>query len=387
MAREIQSFWRVIGAALVFFALVSLTPRPAQANEAQARIVSAGISLGQATARMELFGKAYGGDPPADQMADIGTNLANAAAEIEAAEALLQEPFRSNREFRGALDTVLRKIKGYENVKRYNYLQKANYIKDIWSTYRQGLMYTYYSGRQDSFQFNTNCDSLLLDVGFHCGRASIASAIQPPHRRSGARASTYQSGANSALRNAINSGLDIALDGRPPQPNPKKIACAFGAPDAWSALPNFQSDSPPQVYYGMCGNRSSTIPSIALNAGLHSVPFGYPVCSSSAGHNKPAACDFAGTWMTRWTKDRESGRNDVKMVLKRNGNFVEGEYYHQGTSSIRGTVNGKVFTGTYTQSSGTGTFTLTLDNCNSWGGTWKDAQGSGSGDWFGDRDS
>jgi hypothetical protein len=112
--------------------------------------------------------------------------------------------------------------------------------------------------------------------------------------------------------------------------------------------------------------------------------FDKPGCEYAAPH---PACGFAGTWMTRWTKASGSGRNDVKMVLRRNGNSVEGEYYYQGTSKVKGTVSGNVFTGTYTQSSGTGTFRLTLDGCNSWKGTWEDAKGSGSGAWYADRAS
>ncbi len=284
----------------VLCAIISLLLSSAQvwATSAQSHIVSAGINLGQASARMKLFGDAFGGTPPPDQITDIATNLANAKAHILAAESLLEQPFSTNIQFLDVLKEVVRKIDNYGNATRNaSHSHRAKYIESIWGMYRNVLAQTYYSGRQDSFQSNPNCDSTFLDVGYYCGRAAIASAITPPHRRSGARAAYYQSGANSSLRDAIQNGLEIALDGWPPQPNPKKICCAFGSPAEWSVIPDFQSDSATSLYAEACGDKGSKIPKIAERA---FVDCGgrpdLPSCSSSP-HPDQESCtkNFPGT--------------------------------------------------------------------------------------------
>jgi len=166
MAKEGNKFRVICRFFLVaFFLLIfSLAFTPdSLANEAQYRLCQAGISLGQAEARVELFGKAFKGAIPGNQLTDIAANLTNASSAISSAEGLFNEPFATERSAKGYSSQAISKISGYAtNTSGMSYSHKANYIKNIYGVYHNSLQYTFVSSRPDAFQWNPNCDSLTF---------------------------------------------------------------------------------------------------------------------------------------------------------------------------------------------------------------------------------
>ena len=79
---------------------------------AKRHICDFAVNLGQAAARELLFGKAYQGEPPANQLAAITAHMTNAAAHLKAAEKLLEPPFSNERPL-SVLAQVTSKLDGY----------------------------------------------------------------------------------------------------------------------------------------------------------------------------------------------------------------------------------------------------------------------------------
>jgi len=236
MTVESKRFQDIIGLCILPFLLFTLIfafSSQSYANEAQYRLCQAGISLGQAEARVELFGKAFKGAIPGNQLTAIASNLTNASSAISSAEALFNTPFSTERSAKGYGSQAISKISGYAtNTSGMSYSHKANYIKNIYEVYHNSLQYTFVSSRPDAFQWNPNCDSLTLKACYHFGRASLASAV------GGRYARTYENAAVGSMNHTIVDGLAIAMDPghKPFDGHAKKICCSFGSPGAWSPL-------------------------------------------------------------------------------------------------------------------------------------------------------
>jgi hypothetical protein len=95
-------------------------------------------------------------------------------------------------------------------------------------------------------------------------------------------------------------------------------------------------------------------------------------------------CNCAGTWNTGWTG--QSNSQNISMVLQQSGNTVAGTYDYD-SGRIEGTIEGNLLTGTWTQSSTSGTFQFQLaDDCNSFHGSWRfGSSGGWEGNWVGTR--
>ena len=95
-------------------------------------------------------------------------------------------------------------------------------------------------------------------------------------------------------------------------------------------------------------------------------------------------CNWEGTWNTGWTG--QSNSQNVIMVLHQSGDAVTGTYEHD-MGRIEGTVSGNVLTGTWTQSSTSGTIQFQLaDDCDSFDGSWRfSTSGGWDGNWVGTR--
>jgi hypothetical protein len=103
---------------------------------------------------------------------------------------------------------------------------------------------------------------------------------------------------------------------------------------------------------------------------------------SGTGIAGPAAppANFGGQWTTT------SSGVSYALTITQNGASVTGTYPHY-TGTITGTVNGNVLTGSWTDVSGTGTFTLTLSaDGTRFAGTWvRTSAPGGAGTWDGIR--
>jgi len=103
--------------------------------------------------------------------------------------------------------------------------------------------------------------------------------------------------------------------------------------------------------------------------------------TNESNANLSGCKSFGGTW--------DGGSYGI-MTLTQDGKRVSGTYEWKGTNYIRGTVRGRVLTGTYSQPTypedrykkGNIKFTLAADG-NSWSGTWTDKDGNNAGTWSG----
>ncbi len=272
------------GSSLCFNTLLL---QDAIANEAQFHIVNAGINLGQAAARESVFGEILRDGIPATQVEAIAINMANATAEMIAAENLFQEPFATVRSRNGILVGLTSRIAVQPTIPRpANPKHMERMINGIFHSYGEGLGETYSGSKPDSFQKKPTCDSLFLTVGYYCGFATIVSTVTAPNRRTGFRADARQSDANNQIRSAANLGLRIALDGVA-HSEPHKIACSFGEPGLWDALAlqKLQPNSPPPVYEGLC----PAVARIAKSAGVGSYDPKYARSPSTHSSRKKAS--------------------------------------------------------------------------------------------------
>jgi hypothetical protein len=234
--------------------LLLLLASPARANAIQEQILNAGINLGWAEATLELRGD----EDPADAQF-IAEALTRAAQHVEAAANSFLEPYQTERSRRGTDQRVLDLIDSYfEQAPRLSIRQKAARVQQIWSTYRQSFQTIWDS--EQGYQYYPNCDLFMLDVGYHFGRAHIAAGV------GGNLARTYQQGANGGMRQAMEGGLEVAVDGYDygPRTNTPKACCCFGVEASWRELPVFQWNSPFELY-------SANLPvlqRIALDAGV-----------------------------------------------------------------------------------------------------------------------
>lgn len=231
----------------IFAGWVAILARDARHPvSARQQLCQLAISLGQASAREQLFGKVLGETLPADQVSAIATHMSDAAAALEAAEAGFQPPFSQQRPT-DSIRHLLTSMEGYMEWREgRSWEHRHREIDNLFGQYRRTLEVTFVSSRPDATRYQPNCDSNTLKACFHLGRASVAAAIPASDRRA-ARANAVQSDANGNMATAIREGQDLAID-NPPDPNVRKVCCSFGAPEAWAAVPTLQPTSPVSTY-------------------------------------------------------------------------------------------------------------------------------------------
>lgn len=245
-SREPHSVFRTIVIAVL---LLACPCGDLLANDAQARICRAAINFGQAEARTYLFGRAFQGSIPGDQLAFISTNLGNASAEIAAAEALFGRPFSTEPSRMQAVARLIADINGFTaTAAGLSYSHQAAKIQNLAGRYLSTLQSTFVSSRPDAFQYNSTCDSLLFNACYFYGKATIASAFDDD------RSHFFESGAMSTFRTSIRDGLAIAMDGAGhtlPDGHARKICCTFGSPAAWEAMSPLQTGNSMETYATM----------------------------------------------------------------------------------------------------------------------------------------
>ncbi len=307
--------------------LVLVFSPSAWANKAQRHICKAGLNIGQAEARVYLFGRNFTGPIPGEQITAIATNLANASAEIVAAEALFGEPFATERARKGSAAKVGREIDRYAaHTSGWSYQHRASYIRSIAEMYRSSLGITFVSSRPDAFQKNENCDSILFNLCYHYGRATIGSSFDPGWE--------YR-GSAGLIPQIIRDGLAVAMDPghRPFDGHHKKICCTFGSPAAWSSFPSFRGTSPPSLYaandsylLGIIGNATSLDPVCGSGDKY--------VCPSSRLHGSGGK--FAGTWECKIAQS---------LLSESKGTYLTTEYtltITQTGSKVRGDIGVRI---------------------------------------------
>lgn len=252
------SFSLILISLALFF--LPLSPKIASASECQFHILNVGINLGWAQATLELRG-----DQNPRDASRISDSLNRTIEHIRAAATLFRMPYRTERIRKEVDQRVIDKINRYfQLAAQLSIRQKVSHVRQIWSMYRQSFQTTFQSPTS-GYHYYPNCDFFILDVGYHFGRAHIAAGVVNNNR-----ARTYQTGANGSMRSAIQSGLKIAVDGYEygTQSNARKACCCFGKEAFWRELPNFQWNSPVELYSGTLPR----IQRIVLDAGVRPEP-------------------------------------------------------------------------------------------------------------------
>ena len=218
-----------------------------QANEVQWRVCRAALGIGQAEARVALFGRLLDGQIPADQEAGIAANVSNSAEEIRAAMELIEEPFRTEwLRSPAGINNLLNDLDLFTGrTAKWNYSQKAGHLHGLMGRLRSIFSMTFMTGRGDALRSEGNCDRFIIDTCYNFGKASIAAFIDD------SQASGYRGAALGSMRMAIGEGLGIAMDAGGHlgfDGFRKKECCTFGTPADWAAFQNFPPSSPGSVY-------------------------------------------------------------------------------------------------------------------------------------------
>ncbi len=196
---------------LLFVVLIGLT-LSLRANQAQHSLLNAGISLGRATAAMELLA------PTAATQSYTQGALNEAAEHIQKADTLLaRDNLSSLQPDMYDLDGLAPELE--ETAARLGDRlaeQILSRIEAVQTKLHQILSKTY--DASGGLQYGPTCDAYFFQVGYYFSRAHIASFI--------GEVSTRDS-AHSSMNQAVRGGLQAVFE----------FQCGFGSEDSWNALP------------------------------------------------------------------------------------------------------------------------------------------------------
>lgn len=181
-----------------------LLPTPAHANEMQRIILDAGLNLGLWQAQVAIF------DTPVGDPSQIG--YANGAfAAVTMVRERLRPPFE-----RIDLDAVLDAITRYpQRTEGLPPRQRAIHVKRIRDLLHGRLSVLYLS--TVGIYAGSNCDGAFLDVGYHLGRAQMATFAGDAATLSNAR---------SMLLRAVRTGVSAS----------QTTGCGFNLESVWNDL-------------------------------------------------------------------------------------------------------------------------------------------------------
>lgn len=330
-------------ATLMLFGCLSVAPATLSANEFDYHILNAGINLGWAEATVQLLGVNAGTTPYLTGV------LSNATAHLSAAQSLIDGTMWEFIQLPSVNPEIARFLTFTSG---WTQGQQVNYIKSVISKLNAKLAQYNSEG---SFQSGPTCQSNLLHVGYHFGRAHIGAYVGNQG---------YQNSAHGSYTNSINNGLRTA-------PSRK---CDFATLAEWKALPFTPPITvedygvvlyPMQVLVWKLGDFLDPPPPPAPPS-LPPLPSDFSVTS------------FAGRWNTTWRT----------MEISISGTRVTGRYDYQN-GRIEGVVRGNVIEGRWYQDNrpqgGSFRFELSADG-KSFSGNWNYAGDSGwKGAWNGTR--
>ena len=226
------SFLKIVQFLIV--ALVLFGSDPVQANPAQGHLCNAGLNLGGAYGRLKFFGEAFGGSPPADQIAAIATNLSNAAGEIRDfhTEAAIINPLHTKEQLPDSRRNIIDNLTRLSDVAGTLTSNDASRISVIRSQFQDSLAYFYTSENQRGHIRGENCDTELLDACYHFAAAHVAAAFGPPQQHH-----------VGMMRRAIQDGIRLSFDNTtredpandPFDPN-TTLCCNFGRRAEWTPI-------------------------------------------------------------------------------------------------------------------------------------------------------
>ncbi len=230
---------------LAFVLLLVTPPASSWANDVQFHICSAAQNLGTAAGRLEIFGRL---DIPA-QREELLINVANAENHIAAAESLVEQPFSTSPDRQRAINQIRLRLQRFPTGKASGSLaMQINEVNGIASAYMNTLHFGYVSSDPGTFVWDATCDSNLFEANRNLARAQVASAADEMVIQT---ARGYQANGNNSARRAIQSGLQMSIDGIPPDARNsiKRKLCYFNTKENWDAtVPDLQSNTPWDTY-------------------------------------------------------------------------------------------------------------------------------------------
>lgn len=360
---------------------------PPLPNATQELVVAFGINLGQASATLEQFGRAYGGTLTAQVVADVDVHRVNALAALAAMTGTFPTPIMTSA--RATTLTQLQdRLENYAtNTAQRDYRGRAAYFANVYSAFRNWLSVTYSETRPDgTVTSRVTCDAFLLSVGYFFGRGAIAADIASATGEPARNAASAQDTAVNSLIASINGGLGIAFDGRRdrqpggrrPEPGVKTVCCYFGAPALWASFDakSLKQETRSSVWVAKRKELLGLARSIA-GGGCGGNISPCTKAERRAHGNEPVRGDWTGTWKTNWGP----------ITLRRTGARITGTYASEKNGRIEGTLieGGRVLVGRWYKDPGrSGRIRFTLGaNGRSFRGDYGENDDEPTSDWNG----
>lgn len=266
-----------------------------RANAIQFQYLDAAINLGLARGRIMFNGVS----DDANVVADLG----RASLAIRNAGDEFARFFKPSERRTQARERMIRYIENYANVTQgRSESAKGGYINDAFGMLRGYVTLTYDSTRVDDLRWQSNCDELIVLMGYKFGQAWVVSTIE------GHRARNFQSGFIAEWRDAKNKGILLSMDSENQNIRErgfKKVCCCFGNKALWDRLPRLDSFSPVELFEKV----QFEMRTIVLNAVLPPGPCG-------AGRTRNEGPDLSGDW------------NGGNLVITREGNKYIARHYN-----------------------------------------------------------
>jgi hypothetical protein len=242
-------------------------------------VCAAGLNMGQAASREFFFGRAHApGEPPADHAGLVGDSLKQAKEHILAAESLFIGP---QTEFRGAaVQRLIGDIDRYSSDRwALTFGQRANRISGVAGNYRDSVAWTFASQRPDDFQAKLNCTAHLFNACYQFGYGTTAVLVKDTDP-------SALGGTLTGMRTSIHQGLQVAIDGYPPEPSIPKICCFFGPSELWAPFLAMDMSST----HGDFSARQPELLAAARSVQRH---------GASCSPPSPTQHDWSGIWVGR----------------------------------------------------------------------------------------
>jgi hypothetical protein len=272
------------------------------ANEFQRRLFMAAGNLGVATGAIERLGW---NDDAAAAVRNRTTDTINFLEQL--LELYSDPPFTSDR-----IRFIIGDLQRFEEqTARQNVQARLAYYRARHGALKSAMSIIYNS-RRDGLSYEATCDTYIVDVGFHLGRAQLAA---------GQGDRNMLAGAVSNVNNAINSGISAS----------RNLGCGFPSFSQWQALRLDQMRTMADVNRAIA-DASNIIASVT---GVSSTPDRTPSSGDSDSR------DGESNLVRRDTDNRDLDQTDQSVTLlgnwEANGDITRIRFVQEG-GKIRGYI-------------------------------------------------
>ena len=313
--------------SLILCLALILIYTPVSSNQAQVSIFNAGMNLGSAKARFQIFGQ--------DTMERFTLrDLGWAREAIVMGESQMAQFTSICENRRNLIARIITMIDDYSrSTQNSNANARRTYINNIFERYRSAVAITLGTARLDTCRSQPNCDGQLALAGYKFGQVLLSSGVQ------GNQARSFQLVRIGETRDAIRKGIWMSMD----VPNQEermtginKLCCCFGDTDEWHRFMNSLSKNTPlQTLRDLMNGIRGTI----RRANLDGTP-----CQSGESRREDNRREDHRRDDNRQEENLVRGSIITRCKLGTNGTngFSKSVYlYTNGRTEVYGTFNGK----------------------------------------------